>query len=709
MAKLSVIIPSRDERFLFPTIEDIFRNRRGNTEVIAVLDQDSWPGGWKELTDKYPDLHTVHMGSSQGMRSAINAGFGSALSRGADYVMKLDGHCALSEGFDEVLLAEIEPNWVVIPRRGRLDPENWCATETHKPDIDYHYLSFPDDPNDFGGPGLNGKVWTERAVERKDILLDEEMSSQGSAWLTSVDYFQQLELMDHVSYSEFWAEMQEIGLKCWLSGGKLMVNKKATYLHLHKGRKYGRGYRLAESLLVQGATYTKNWIWNEAWSKQTLPFEWLIDHFWPVPSWPENWREVLYRQRKPRAIIAPFRKLKDSDMVRVTPESGGMHLHLKEGGDGLQVHSAWYGVDVDNKIDVTERVRELVKDDVLDIRIDNGTLTPGKNPFRGKRKVLSLQYGFDGSEWQFVQRYEKDVLIIGTPRATGSAKTARLASKHDVREDDVRPTPTEKFCPRCGRPFQLSNGAFPIHAKTAEEELREVNPTACSGSGKKYEVVSVVREVKPPMTAAALNDFLLRKFQISSYRLRAPMPIELPNFHRNDLAKLFGELGFTKGAEVGVAEGHFSETLCQSILNLEKLYCVDPWHRYSENPQGHSKEHHEFALNETKRRLALFGDKVKLVQEYSMDAVRKIEYDSLDFVNIDGHHSFPFVMQDIIEWSKRVRPGGVILLDDYMRLDPKRWGAGPIEAVQAWTSAMDISPWFVCQGHRSVDVWWVKP
>jgi hypothetical protein len=288
MTKLSIVIPSRDERFLIPTIDDIFRNARGEVEVVAVIDSNLWPEGWKEVTERHANLHTVHHGSPRGMRAAINSGVASATSRGADYVMKLDGHCSLSEGFDVVLLSEIDDDWVVVPRRGRLDPENWCATETHKPDIDYHYLSFPDNPSDFGGPGLNGKPWNERAVERKDILVDDECSSQGSCWLTSVKNFQRLELMDEANYSKFWCEAQEILLKCWLSGGRGVINKNATYWHLHKGRKYGRGYRLAESELVQGANFTKRWLVDAAWDKQTLPLRWLIEKFAPMPTWPED-------------------------------------------------------------------------------------------------------------------------------------------------------------------------------------------------------------------------------------------------------------------------------------------------------------------------------------------------------------------------------------------------------------------------------------
>lgn len=294
MSKLSIVIPARDERFLTPTIDDIFRNARGEIEIVAVLDSDKWPGDWKEVTDRHPHLHTIHNGSPKGMRHSINVGVASAVSRGAKYVAKSDGHCSFSEGFDEVLKATMEPNWVVVPRRGRLDPENWIATETHKPDIDYHYLSYPDNPDDFGGPGLNGKPWTQRAVERKDIPVDEECSSQGSFWFMEAAYFEKLELMDAASYSEFWAEMQEIGIKTWCSGGKLMINKNCTYLHLHKGRKYGRGYRLNESWLQQGASFAKRWLVDAAWDKQTVPFRRLIERFAPLPGWPSDLDEAFY-------------------------------------------------------------------------------------------------------------------------------------------------------------------------------------------------------------------------------------------------------------------------------------------------------------------------------------------------------------------------------------------------------------------------------
>ena len=284
MAKVSIIIPSRNEQFLPQTVDDIFTKATGEIEVIAILD-----GYWPDpiLKDR-PNLIIIHRGAAQGMRSAINSA--AAIASGT-YLLKCDAHCMFGEDFDEILQADCEENWVAVPRRKRLDAENWCIQDVGKPDIDYCFLSYPDDPNDFGGPGLNGKLWKERNRDgglRDDLIVD-LMSAQGSCWFMPRDYFYQLELMDDASYGTFWNEFQEIGLKCWLSGGRVIRNKKTWYAHLHKGRKYGRGYHLGKSTLNQGAKHTKKWMrFGEAWDKQTLPLSYLIERFWPVPSWTEE-------------------------------------------------------------------------------------------------------------------------------------------------------------------------------------------------------------------------------------------------------------------------------------------------------------------------------------------------------------------------------------------------------------------------------------
>lgn len=275
---VSIIIPSKNEAFLQKTVEDLLTKAQGIIEVIIVLD-GYWPNPPLKEDGR---LKIIHRGASFGMRAAINSGVAIASGK---YLMKCDAHCLFDHGFDLKLASYIRPDWVVVPRRKRLDGLNWQILDVGKPDIDYEYLTYPNVNGDWNG-GLHGKVWDERKKVRENILVDDNMSAQGSCWFMEKDYFQALELEDEANYGTFSNEFQEIGLKCWLSGGKVVTNKKTWYAHYHKTE--GRGYCLDKSQSEKGAAYTNRWLTNTAWHKQTLPFNWLIERFWPVPGWPED-------------------------------------------------------------------------------------------------------------------------------------------------------------------------------------------------------------------------------------------------------------------------------------------------------------------------------------------------------------------------------------------------------------------------------------
>ncbi len=326
MEKVSIIIPARNERFLTQTINDLLANAQGEIEIIVVL-EDYWPKKIvddQEMDDIVSDkrVHYIHNGTPKGMRGAINAG--AAIARGK-YLMKCDAHCAFGEGYDTVLTADLETNWIAVPTRYSLEPETW--TRKNKKPIDYMFLCAPTDPNDFGGPSLHGKEWRDKQNNPalKDIPIDDLMSAQGSCWIMHRDYFNELELEDAENYGDFCFEFQEIGLKCWLSGGRVIRNKKTWYAHLHKGRKYGRGWPLASSTLVKGAAYTNGWMNGQRWHKQDRDIRWLINKFWPVPTWtPESVRLVFHRRRGGSGEIRGSQMAKYFQ-ARINPTTGWNH------------------------------------------------------------------------------------------------------------------------------------------------------------------------------------------------------------------------------------------------------------------------------------------------------------------------------------------------------------------------------------------------
>jgi glycosyltransferase involved in cell wall biosynthesis len=289
MSKVSVLIPSNKERFLSKTVDDIFNKAVGEFEVIVYLD-GYWPD--PPLKER-PELIILHGDQVVGMRPGINAAAAAATGK---YLCKCDAHVMFAEGFDEVLKKDCADDWVVIPRRVSLDAEEWKIDVTGKAPVDYHFLSYP-----WHKPletGMHGTVWNERAKARKDILIDDEMSSQGSCWFMTKYHFDNfLGGLPNEGYGNFVQEFQQIGNKTWLGGGQVKINKKTWYAHLHKGKRYGRGYYISQPKMIEGAKWSADFWMNNRWENRIHDIEWLIDKFWPVPTWSENWKEL------PRAVI----------------------------------------------------------------------------------------------------------------------------------------------------------------------------------------------------------------------------------------------------------------------------------------------------------------------------------------------------------------------------------------------------------------------
>lgn len=304
MSKLSVIIPSRwdysaDEytkrSFLPQTVADLFKKAAGDVEVIVTLD-GYWPVDENNtfLIADNPNLIIIHRAKAMGMRASINAA--AAVAHG-EYLMKCDDHCMFAEGYDEVLKADCDRDWIVIPSRYSLDAENWAIENNGKPRRDYHYLCYPnpDKPHD---SGMHGVEWWSRCKERlnkPEYDIDDTPSFQGSCWFMHKSWFTDfLGGMSEVGYGTFSQEPQEIGMKTWLGGGAVKTNKKTYYCHLHKGKRYGRGYRQNGQEIVNAHNWAAHhWVHNEE-PGMVHKFAWFVDEKFPgQPTWPLDWKEKL--------------------------------------------------------------------------------------------------------------------------------------------------------------------------------------------------------------------------------------------------------------------------------------------------------------------------------------------------------------------------------------------------------------------------------
>jgi len=173
-------------------------------------------------------VRVVRHAKNLGMREAINTGVQASRY---PHIMRLDEHCMVGPGFDRLLLEHIEDNWVVTTRRYFLDPVRWEVMGDKF--IDYEKLLIITKPS--GRMKFSAVEWWGRSRERRDILIDEDMAFQGSAWCMSRKWWDSVIVrLDSEGYGTLYQDTTEMLFKTWAAGGKLMLNKKTFYAHKHR-------------------------------------------------------------------------------------------------------------------------------------------------------------------------------------------------------------------------------------------------------------------------------------------------------------------------------------------------------------------------------------------------------------------------------------------------------------------------------------------
>ena len=345
MGKVSIIIPSHHCKYAAQTVADLFAKATGDIEVIVVLD-----GWWPDppIAD-HKNLTLIHRFPPLGMRQGINAA--ARIAKG-DYLMKCDDHCIFGEGFDEILQADCDENWMSIPTRYSFDdPDNWIGGpgKSRIGPTEYLFMTFPYYKDNQFGMGLHGKKWLgdhegkegnptrtgswyyyERS--RKDILIDDIIAIQGSCWFMPRKHFLRIGGLDEVHSYLIHQEPQELTFKTWLSGGRMVINKKTWYAHWHKSE-VKRGIRMSRAAQYATEQYG-SWYWmNDKWPLATRKMKWLLEKFLPMPGWPENWEEekIKYELTNPEFGADYVPRVFDPDGVDGLPVEAAKEIPFEEG------------------------------------------------------------------------------------------------------------------------------------------------------------------------------------------------------------------------------------------------------------------------------------------------------------------------------------------------------------------------------------------
>jgi len=146
---------------------------------------------------------------------------------------------------------------------------------------------------------------------------------------------------------------------------------------------------------------------------------------------------------------------------------------------------------------------------------------------------------------------------------------------------------------------------------------------------------------------------------------------------RGYFSRLFRSGGFDVGMEVGVASGRFSEHFFVDIPRPWTWHMVEPFPNeelknrligtdatFRPDPPGLPSGDHPLSWHQ--RSIGGFATKHFYVMKSGDPALLgSIEDESLDFVYLDGDHSYKTVQQELPRFYPKVRRGGVLAGHDY--------------------------------------------
>lgn len=136
------------------------------------------------------------------------------------------------------------------------------------------------------------------------------------------------------------------------------------------------------------------------------------------------------------------------------------------------------------------------------------------------------------------------------------------------------------------------------------------------------------------------------------------------------------------GAEIGVHRGDFSAFLLND-LKVGKLHLIDPWKCFDDDKykdalygskRSGGQRNMDLRFKNVASRLKKHLDKGTAVVHRALSdaAANDIANDSLDWVYIDGDHSYEGIMADLTNYYPKVKVGGYLIGDDY---DDTQWYA----------------------------------
>jgi hypothetical protein len=134
-----------------------------------------------------------------------------------------------------------------------------------------------------------------------------------------------------------------------------------------------------------------------------------------------------------------------------------------------------------------------------------------------------------------------------------------------------------------------------------------------------------------------------------------------------DIPELIKHIKNPVGIEIGTAEGFTTQYLLENVNDLN-LIGIDPYEDY-QDWDGRFIDNSDIGYAQLIEKTSRFGDRYNHIRMTSDEAADLIEDESLDFIFIDGLHTYEQVLKDCKNYYPKLKHNGIFIGHDYNKID----------------------------------------
>ena len=124
-----------------------------------------------------------------------------------------------------------------------------------------------------------------------------------------------------------------------------------------------------------------------------------------------------------------------------------------------------------------------------------------------------------------------------------------------------------------------------------------------------------------------------------------------------------------KGIESGTCRAESTAYFLEKCLNIDLLTTIDPYKGYQDWNGEITQETVDRFMEVAKKNLKQYGKRVKMLREDSVAVAGTFKDESVDFIFVDGDHSYDATLADCEAYYSKLKKGGIFCGHDYQTIE----------------------------------------